>query len=189
MTIAEYHDGTAWQSLVNQNSLQNQINSNNGTIIQSYFSNASFTFTGNVATQALTANTWAKITYTATSGGILLNNGTGNYNTLSANRITKSAPTPFFNNYYIAQATANISSSFVFTHNISIQIVKNGVLSSILPNSLPVRVAQSGVSFGYIINTSFFQLNPNDYIELYVLSTSNTTITTSNMTMNLINIG
>lgn len=193
MALPEFHDGASWQSLATEAYTQSRISFNNTLISQSYFSNVTFNITGNVATQALAANTWTKLTYTASTNSIILNNNnilTGqNLFSVGTNRITKLANTPFFNNYYSATGSAVISSSSFLTHNISLQIVKNGVLSSVLPYGFPIRVDQNGVAFGYKVDTSFFQLNPTDYIELYALATVGTTITTSTMIMNLNTLG
>ncbi len=193
MALPEFHDGSTWQSVASETYVQNRISFNNTLFSESNFSNVTFYITGNVATQALAANTWTKLTYTASTNGIILNNNNSltsqNLFSVGTNRITKTANTPFFNNNYSAVGSAVISSSSFLTHNISLQIVKNGVLSSIVPYGFPTRVAQNGVAFGYKIDTSFFQLNPTDYIELYGLSTVGTTITTSTMMMNLNTLG
>lgn len=198
MTIAEYHDGVSWNTLATENYVDNYVdnkitNSINWYVNQSLFSNTSFTMTGNVATQSLAANTWTKLTYTASTTGVVLNAANGitgqNLYNIGANRITRLAETPSFNNWFKSEGMAIISSSNILTHNLSLQIVKNGVLSSILPYGFPTRVEQNGVAFGYLIKSSYFQLNVNEYIELYVLSTAATTITTSTIIMNLQNIG
>jgi len=115
--------------------------SNNTSITESYFSNFSQYFVNNFTTQTLTANTWTKITNGTIQFGIALNNINSNtgqslFQTVgNINRIIKLANTPIGNNWYKAEADAVIRSSSGTNHNISLQIVKNGILSSVAPYS------------------------------------------------------
>jgi hypothetical protein len=169
--------------------------SNNTSITESYFSNFSQYFVNNFTTQTLTANTWTKITNGTIQFGIALNNINSNtgqslFQTVgNINRIIKLANTPIGNNWYKAEADAVIRSSSGTNHNISLQIVKNGILSSVAPYSFSNRVIQNNIDQGYQIKTTYFQLFPNDYIEVFVLSTVATTITTSSLVCNLLNVG
>jgi hypothetical protein len=71
-------------------------------------------------------------------------------------------------------------SSTVSNINVNLEIVKNGTTGLILP-VLSNRVVTANVPMLLSIYSRAFYLATNDYIELYIKATANTTITVSNM--------
>lgn len=175
MTKAEYHDGTFWQNLASETYVDNLM----GMLIHSSYCG----FSNNTITQNLTANTWVKL---VTAGLTYFGNNVGNY--LSANntqtgRIVKINPT--INSNYVADASIVLRSSSATPHNINIQIVKNGVLNSLIPLSSSDRVTATNVNQKFDIKCPSFIFSHFDYVELYIQSTVNTTITPTDFFLNI----
>lgn len=176
MTIAEYHDGVNWNTLATENYVNNLFR----PITQFY--------TNNLTTQNLTANVWTKL------GGNITNSFSLGFPVdLTAtngitNRITK-IESATSGAWYKADASAVVrSNTIVGNLRLSLQIVKNGVLSSVVPNSCPIGVAAVNVNSGVSINTSYIQLTTNDYVEVFILATSTTTLTLVDLTFNVMRI-
>ena len=176
MTIAEYHDGTFWQTIATQTYVNN---------LMGLFAHSSYCgfLNNSVVTQNLTANVWVKlvsagITYFGNDVGVYLNaNNTQNGRIVKINNALNSG--------YIADASVVIRSSSFVGHNINIQIVKNGILSSLLPYNNSTRVIATGTNQKYDVKCHTFALGLNDYVELYVQATVNTTITPTDYILNV----
>lgn len=173
MAVVEYHDGTTWQSLASEE------------YVAGLFSPVSQYYVNNLTTQSLTANVWAKL------GGNITNTISLGVSDLlpslgTTNRVTKS--TFLSGAWYKADATVAVRSSAGGSARLSLQIVKNGVLSSVLPFSSPTGVFAANVNLGLYIDTSYIQLFTNDYIEIYISSTNATTLTLVDLTFNVMRV-
>lgn len=175
MTIAEYHDGVSWNSIATQ------------SYVNQFFRPITQHYTNNLTTQTLTANVWVKLGGNITTSfslgfpvDLIGTNGI-------TNRITK-IDSLTSGVWYKADASAVVRSSAGGNARLSLQIVKNGVLSSVIPYSYPIGVFAANVNLGLSIDTSYIQLVTNDYIEVYVLSTNNTTLTLVDLTFNVMRI-
>lgn len=174
MAVVEYHDGTTWHSLASEE------------YVAGLFSPVSQYYVNNLTTQSLAANVWAKL------GGNITNTISLGVSDLlpslgTTNRVTKS--TFLSGAWYKADATAVLRSSNAFGNpRLSLQIVKNGILSSVLPQSCPIVVDIANVNLGLRIDTSYIQLFTNDYIEIYISSTNATTLTLVDLTFNVMRV-
>jgi hypothetical protein len=166
--------GTIATTLTNINT--NQINfftSDVRSIIRDKTFYISAYCTSNLTTHSLSANTFTRLTAVYTN--VIQ---TGSYfNTTGIPTRILLLNNPGFAGNFIATVTMNLSSSSATTHNIALQVVKNGVLSSIYPNNLFERVIGANIPQNFSIETTIFSLNVNDYIELYYASTVATTVT------------
>lgn len=176
MALVEYYDGVTWNSFPT------------GDYVNAFFNPATQYYTNNLTTQALTANVWTKL-----NGNITTAFSIGFPVDLSptvgvTNRITKIGLVSGY--WYKADATAVVrSSNAIGNPRLSLQIVKNGILSSALPRSCPIVVDIANVDIGLSIDTSFVQLSTNDFLEVYVLSTNATTLTLVDLTFNAMRVG
>jgi hypothetical protein len=178
--------GTIATTLTNINT--NQINfftSDVRSIIRDKTFYISAYCTSNVTTHSLSANTFTRLT-----AGYTNVTQTGSYfNTTGIPTRILLLNNPGFAGNFIATVTMNLSSSSATTHNIALQVVKNGVLSSIYPNNLFERVIGANIPQNFSIETIVFSLNVNDYIELYYASTVATTVTPNAFMVNVRAIG
>jgi hypothetical protein len=135
--------------------------------------------TNNATTNTLTANVAQKI------AGITDFLAWGFTTTVGVdNRIIYSGPESL---WFYVHGGAQISST-VASINVNLEIVKNGTTGVILP-LISDRVATANVPMALLLHTRGFNLATNDYIELYIKATSNTTITVSNMIWTVKTIG
>lgn len=176
MTKAEYHDGTFWQNLASETYVDNLM----GMLTHSSYCGFSNNAT---VTQTLTANTWVKL---VTVGLTYFGINVGNYlnaNNTQNGRIVKINPT--INSSYVADASIVLRSSAAAAHNINIQIVKNGILNSLIPFNSSNRVIATNANQKFDIKCPSFIFSHFDYAELYIQSTVNTTITPTDFFLNL----
>lgn len=162
----EYYDGSAWRQAATTVSVD--------TVSATYFNlkQAAFVyFAGNMVTNTLTANVFQKI-----------NGGTNTVNTSIFGIGGASNKMQLISGgiNVICYATVNYTSSSTTTHNMTLQLVKNGTLGLITP-TFPARCPGSNVPANITLQTAPISLNVNDYVELYVSSTVNTTFTAQNM--------
>lgn len=176
MTKAEYYDGTFWQNLASENYVDNLM----GMLIHSSYCGFS---NNNTTTQNLAPNTWVKL---VTSGLTYFGKNVGDYlnaNNTQNGRIVKVNST--INSNYVADASIVLRSSSATPHNINIQIVKNGILNSLVPLTSSDRVVATNVNQKFNIKCPSFTFNLFDYVEFYIQSNVNTTITPIEFFLNL----
>lgn len=175
MAEIESYDGVSWNALATQ------------PYVNQFFRPATGYYTNNLTTQTLTANTWVKLggnITTAFSLGFPVDlSPTGG----TTNRITK-LDSLTSGSWYKADATAVVRSSAGGSARLSLQIVKNGILSSVVPRSSFTGVFAANVDLGLSIDTSYIQLVANDYIEVYISCTNATTLTLVDLTFNAMRV-
>lgn len=176
MPKPEYHDGTLWQSIASETYANN---------LMGFFAHSSYCgfSNNNTTTQALTANTWVKL---VTAGLTYFGSDVGTYlnaNNTQNGRIVKINPA--INSGYIADASIVLRSNSLVTHLINIQIVKNGVLNSLVPLSSQTRIITPNSNQNFHIKCPTFAFSQFDYVELYIQSTVNTTITPTDFVLNV----
>lgn len=175
MALVEYYDGVTWNSLSNVD------------YVNAFFNPVTQYYTNNLTTQSLTANTWTKLNGNITTAFQLgfpvdLSPSVG-----VTNRITKTGLNSGY--WYKADATAVVrSNNAVGNPRLSLQIVKNGILSTVVPRSCPTVVDIGNVDLGLSINSSYIQLTTNDFLEVYILSTNTAIITLIDLTFNVMRV-
>ena len=173
MPKLEYYDDVNWNTIATEELVNNSFN----------FAATQY-YTNNLTTQALTANNWVKLNGNMTTAFAIgfppdLSPSIG-----IPNRITK--PIGSTGGWYKADATAVVrSSNAIGNPRLSLQIVKNGILSSVLPRSCPTVVDIANVDLGLSIDISYALLTTNDFLEVYILSTNATTLTLVDLTFNV----
>lgn len=126
----------------------------------------------NVTTNVLTANIAQKINGPTNffTNGFSIDIGVNN-------RIRYGGPQTLNFTIY---GSAQVSSSVAGTTNINLELVKNGTAGLILP-VISGRVITANVPQIFVIDVPPISLATNDFVELFIRATNNTTVTVSNM--------
>ena len=93
------------------------------------------------------------------------------------NRLRYAGPQTLFFTVY---GSAQVSSTVAGTTNINLELVKNGTTGLLTP-FIAGRVQGANVPQIFSIDVAPFQLSTNDFVELYIRASNNTTVTVSNM--------
>lgn len=165
-------------SLANDAATKNYVdNIQSGTLSSSfnytntYQNAASIYYSNNAITNVLVANTAQKIngTTNSTTNGFTIPIGI-------SNRATSASNAGFFHCY----GTLQLISTVAGTNNISLQIVKNGLVGAITP-FIASRVITANVPQMFTIHSAPFTLTSGDYVELFITASSACTVTVQNM--------
>ena len=155
------------------------INVTNATVIATnnasnftlkYQRSANVYSVNNAVTNVLVANTPQKI-----AG--FTNSLTAGFTTSGSNRVVYSGPESLFFTVY---GSAQVSSSAGGGTILNLEIVKNGTVGIILP-IISTRVLSANTPQIITIHSTPFQMVTNDYVELFITASVNTTVTVSNM--------
>jgi hypothetical protein len=140
-----------------------------------YQNAASLYYSNNALTNVLLANVPQKINgvTNSTTNGFTVPIGINNRATSASNAL-------FFHCY----GTVQLLSSVAGTNNISLQIVKNGVVGVIVP-FMAGRVITANVPQMFTIHSAPFQMVIGDFVELFITATSACTVTVQNMVYNI----
>ena len=140
-----------------------------------YQNAASLYYSNNALTNVLLANVPQKINgvTNSTTNGFTVPIGINNRATSASNAL-------FFHCY----GTVQLLSSVAGTNNISLQIVKNGVVGVIVP-FMADRVITANVPQMFTIHSAPFQMVIGDFVELFITATSACTVTVQNMVYNI----